>query len=290
MSEERRIFGEESQLRVACCQINPKIGDKTENLQSTLDWIKKSVERNAELIILPELCTSGYVFNSREEAYSLAEPVPGGESIKAWEKAAKNHKIYLVAGLAEEENYRLFNTAVLIGPDGYIGKYRKLHLWYEENLFFEEGDSRLPLFYTPWGRIGMMVCYDMWFPEVARIYAIRGADILVIPTNWPEPRGDGEIPDITDKILISQAHLNGIYIAACDRIGSERGIAFKGRSIIVNPDGKVKAGPGSSEKEELMMANCNLSDSRNKRKSKYNDTMNDRRVDVYNLNLAYDEK
>ncbi|MFP3951534.1 MAG: nitrilase family protein [Candidatus Bathyarchaeia archaeon] len=286
---DERIFGEESLAKISCCQMKPEIGDRVGNLESALDWIKASVEEGGDLIILPELCISGYVFNSREEAYSLAEAVPGGESIKTLEDAANEHQVHIVAGLAEEEDSCIYNTAVLVGPDGYIGKYRKLHLWYEEHLFFEEGDLGLPVFYTPWGRIGLMVCYDMWFPEISRIYAAMGADLLVVPTNWPEPRDIGGITDITDKLLITQAHMNSVYIAACDRVGYERGVTFKGRSIIIDPSGEVVAGPGSSDSEEIIMSDCNLSDSRNKRKSRYNDALKDRRIDVYDKFLGYHE-
>jgi predicted amidohydrolase len=128
-----------------------------------------------------------------------------------------------------------------------------------------------------------MVCYDMWFPEIIRLYSINGVDAILIPTNWPVSKKENSIEDITDKILISHAHMNGVFIAACDHIGVERGVTFKGRSIIINPDGKVLAGPAGRDTEEIISAECNLVDSRKKSSSSLNNIMGDRRNDIYIL-------
>jgi predicted amidohydrolase len=280
-----RITGEESIINVACCQIEPKIGMADENLDKTLSWIKKAAAEGANLIILPELCVSGYVFNSRVEAFQNAEAVPGGKSVNSWVELASQHDIYLVAGIAEKHCSSLYNTSVLIGPAGYIGKYRKLHLWFEEKLFFEPGDLGLPLFKVPFGRLGMMVCYDMWFPEISRIYSTMGADIITIPTNWP--KYEHSIVGITDKIIVSQSHMNGVFIAACDRVGKERDVEFLGRSIITSNAGNVLSGPASATAEEIIMSRCNISDSRIKRSNKLNDRFGDRRTDVYDKTLGY---
>ncbi|MFC1803820.1 nitrilase-related carbon-nitrogen hydrolase [Thermoproteota archaeon] len=285
MSDSNGIFGNKSSINVACCQIEPKIGDTDVNIENTLSWIEKAASVGSKLIILPELCVSGYVFNTRNEAFQNAEKVPGGRSIKSWEEVANQNDVYLVAGVAEVQNSILYNTSVLIGPSGYIGKYRKLHLWFEEKLFFEQGDMGLPLFKLPFGRLAMMVCYDMWFPEVARIYASMGADIITIPTNWPKKRT--ELTDITDNLIISQSHMNGVFIAASDRVGYERGIRFHGRSIITSNRGVVLGGPASETSEELIIAKCNLSDSRVKQSNRLNNIFGDRRGDIYDLTLGY---
>jgi predicted amidohydrolase len=168
-----------------------------------------------------------------------------------------------------------------------LGKYRKLHLWNEEKLFFEPGDLGLPLFHTPMGRLGMLICNDMWFPEIPRIYALLGADLLAIPTNWPWQRKSNENADITDKLLVSHAHLNGVYIAACDIVGFERGTRFKGRSIIISNNGDILAGPASGEDEEIIKAECNIIDSRRKQRSGLDDLFGDRRTDIYDRLLGY---
>lgn len=287
MISDERIIGEESLLEVACCQIEPRIGLIDENLEKTLLWIDKAASVGSNLIVLPELCVSGYVFKSRTEAFENAEVVPKGRAIFAWEEIAKQLDIYIVAGIAEKQGSTLYNTSVLIGPDGYIGKYRKLHLWFEEKLFFEPGDLGLPLFKVPFGRLGMMICYDMWFPEVSRIYTSMGADLLVIPTNWPIGEDPNGLVDITDNLIISHSHINGVFIAACDRVGEERSIKFKGRSIITSNTGEVLNGPASATCEEIVNARCNLSDSRIKQKNKLNNILLDRRTDIYNQTLGY---
>jgi predicted amidohydrolase len=284
---DERILGYESQVDLACLQIEPKVGMMEENLEKTLVWIERASSLGNKILVLPELCVSGYVFNSRAEAFELSEGVPGGKSIDAWEESAIQNNIYIVAGIAEKQGSSLYNSSVLIGPEGYIGKYRKLHLWFEENLFFEPGNMGLPIFNLPFGRMGMMVCYDMWFPEVPRILSLRGADLIVIPTNWPYGKDPKKLLDITDSLIKSHSHINGVFIAACDRVGMERGVKFKGRSIITSHTGEVLEGPASAVKEEMVIAKVNLSDSRIKQRNKINNHLRDRRRDIYDEILGY---
>ena len=110
--------------------------------------------------------------------------MPAGETTAAWSEAARRHNIYIVAGIAERAGGALYNSAVVLGPSGYIGTFRKVHLWAAENLFFEPGDLGFPVFKTPIGRIGVAICYDGWFPETFRLQALQGADIVCVPTNW----------------------------------------------------------------------------------------------------------
>jgi predicted amidohydrolase len=125
----------------------------------------------------------------------------------------------------------------------------------------------------------------MWFPEVARIYALKGADIITIPTNWPKVKT--ESTGITDNLIISQSHMNGVFIAACDRIGNERDVIFRGRSIITSNRGDVIAGPASENLEEIIMAKCNLSEARVIQSNRLNNIFSDRRRDVYDLSIIY---
>ncbi len=281
--ENLRTTERERVTRIACLEIEPKITALDENLEKTLSFIEKAASQGANLIILPELCVSGYVFNSRAEAYGCSEMIPSGDSIKAWERICKEKGIFLIAGIAERENDALYNSSVYIGPDGYIGKYRKLHLWYEEKFFFEPGNLGLPLFNSQIGRVAMMICYDMWFPEVSRIHSLNGADLLAIPTNWPEYPRLERVQEITDKILVTHSYLNGVFTAACDRVGTERGTKFKGRSIITGIDGSILAGPASDNKEEIIIAECKLINSRIKSLNNLNNIIWDRRDDVYSL-------
>jgi len=279
----------ESPLKVACCQIEPKIGYKEENVEKTLRFIDEAVRKGAGMVVLPELANTGYVFRTRKEARALAEYVPDGPTIRAWEAVAKEHGIFVAAGITEKEEDKLYNTGAFFGPDGYIGKYRKLHLWYKEKLFFEPGDIGLPIFNTDFGRAAMMICYDMWFPEVPRIYAIQGADVLLNMTNWvasAESRPEEE--KVTVAVCMANSNMNAVFIASADRIGVERGQPFLGCSCITDPSGVALAGPASRDKEEIVVAECNLSEAR-KRKSRtrLNFTMLDRRTDLYDVLLGY---
>ncbi len=279
----------ESLVRVACCQLEPRVGCKEENVEKTLRFVEEAVKEGAEVVVLPELANTGYVFETRREAFGLSEPVPEGPTTEAWEETAKEHGIYIAAGIAEREGHSLYNTGVLLGPEGYLGKYRKLHLWYREKLFFEPGDLGLPVFNTEIGRLAMMICYDMWFPEVARIYAVQGVDLLLNITNWVaarEPRGEERV---TMAICMGQSHVNSVFMAAADRVGVERGQAFLGHSLITAPTGLPIAGPASRDREEIIIAECNLSEARKaKRKTRLNFTMLDRRIDIYDVLLGYE--
>jgi predicted amidohydrolase len=272
-----------SRIGVACVQMEPVVGSKAANLEKSLALIGQAADKGATLIVLPELANSGYVFETREEAFALSEPVPGGESCHAWEKVARERKLYIVAGICERDGTRLFNSAVVIGPEGYIGTFRKVHLWGEENLFFEPGDRGFPVFQTPIGRIGVGICYDGWFPETYRLCALQGADIVCVPTNWVPIPGQAEGREAMANILcMAAAHSNSIFIAAADRIGTERGQPFVGQSLIVSYTGWPVAGPASRDREEIVYAEVDLGEARRKRNwNAFNQVLRDRRTDVY---------
>lgn len=286
MSEEKK----ESLVKIACCQIEPKVGLKEQNVKKTLDYIRKAVDEEANLILLPELSNTGYVFNTRSEAYELAEKIPEGETTQTWVEYAEKHGVYIAAGVAERDGDNLYNSSMLMGPEGFIGNYRKLHLWNREKLFFEPGDLGLPVYNTPIGRLGMYICYDMWFPEMTRIYALQGVDLILNVTNWVASEKPSEDSRLTETVCVSNAYMNAVFIAAADRIGVERGQPFLGRSMIVSPSGEVLGGPASYDSEEIVYAKCNLSEARlRKRKTRLNHVILDRRTDVYDALLGYGE-
>jgi predicted amidohydrolase len=281
----------ESVVKIACCQIEPTIGEKEENVEKTLRFAGEAARSGADVILLPELANTGYMFGTKEDAFRLAEVVPGGETTKKWEEFAQDQGVYLAAGIAEREGYRLYNSSVLIGPEGYVGSYRKLHLWNREKLFFEPGDLGLQVFHTPIGRMGMIICYDMWFPELIRIHGLQGADLILNVTNWVAGSQEERDSRVTEAVCVAQAHLSSVFMAAADRIGVERGQPFLGRSMIVSPTGEVLAGPASFDKEEIISAECNLIEARTKkRKTRLNHVFHDRRIDVYDALLGYDEE
>jgi predicted amidohydrolase len=270
-------------MRIAVGQFEPRIGEKLENVARTLELIDEAAGRGAELIVLPELCNSGYMFASQEEAESLAEPVPDGPTVTAWLERCATHGIVLVAGIAERDGDVLYNSAVVLAPDGYIGTFRKLHLWNEENRWFAKGDRGVPVFETPVGRIATIVCYDGWFPECYRLAALGGADIVCIPTNWVPIPGQAEgQPAMATILCQAAAHSNSIVVAAADRIGVERGQPFIGQSVIVSHTGWPLSGPASVDGAELLVADVDLDVARSARKwNSFNDPLRDRRPDAY---------
>ena len=280
----------ESKVRIACLQMRPHIGDKDENVARSLAMIDEAAEAGANLVVLPELCNSGYVFATRGEAFKLAEEIGNGPTSREWSAAAERHGLHIVAGIAERDGSVLYNSAVVIGPQGVIGKYRKNHLWAAENLFFEPGNLGVPVFHTDIGRIAVAICYDIWFPEIFRLAALQGADILCVPTNWvPMPEQPKGLPKMANILAIGGAHSNSMFVAAADRVGEERGQPFIGNSLIVSHTGWPVAGPASDDQEEMIIAEVNLSDARRKRNwNDFNQVMRDRRTDLYAEALGAD--
>lgn len=279
---------DEASVKIACAQMEPVVGMKDENLRRSIEMIEEAAGNGASLVVLPELCNSGYVFETREEAFALSEEVPGGPTSRAWSEVAAKHGLHIVAGINERDGDALYNSSVIIGPHGYVGTFRKLHLWNEENLFFEPGNLGFPVFKTPIGRIGTFICYDGWFPESYRLCALQGADIICIPTNWvPIPGQDKDREAMANILVMAAAHSNSVFVAAADRVGTERAQPFIGQSLIASYTGWPIAGPASADKEEIIYAEANLADARRKRNwNEYNQVLRDRRSDVYDEMLG----
>ena len=279
---------DEAAVRIACIQMEPIVGEKDRNVRRSIEMIEEAVGKGATLIVLPELCNSGYVFDTREEAFALSEEIPAGPTCQAWAGVASKHGLHIVAGIDERDGDALYNSSVVIGPHGYVGTFRKVHLWNEENLFFEPGNLGFPVFKTPIGRIGTFICYDGWFPESYRLCALQGADIVCVPTNWvPIPGQDENREAMANILVMAAAHSNSLFVAAADRIGTERQQPFIGQSIIVSYTGWPVGGPASPDKEEIIYADANLSDARRKRNwNEYNQVLRDRRTDLYNEMLG----
>lgn len=275
-------------LMVASIQMEPRVGRKSENLAHSVELIERAAARGATLVVLPELANTGYAFADRAEALALAEPVPDGPSTQAWMDVARRCRVHLVAGMAERAQERLYNAAVVLGPDGYLGTYRKLHLWGRENLFFAPGDSGLPVFETEWGRLGVLICYDGWFPETYRLLAMQGADVVAVPTNWVPMAGQpADRPAMANTLTMAHAHSNALSIVCASRTGSERGQPFIGQSLIVGAQGWPLAGPASAQAEEILYARLDLQAARRGRQlNAFNHVLGDRRSDIYDAMLG----
>jgi predicted amidohydrolase len=274
---------QESRMRVACLQMEPRIGQVQANVARSLELVAHAAAAGVRLAVLPELCNTGYVFETREEALGLSEEVPGGPTCDAWIAAARAHSMFIVAGITEFEGGKLYNSAALVGPQGHIGTYRKNHLWGAENTIFEPGNLGVPVFDIGAGRIACAICYDIWFPEIFRLAALQGADMLCVATNWvPMPAQPGNLPMMANILAMGGAHSNSMFVAAADRIGVERGQPFLGSSLIVSHTGWPLAGPASPDQEEMLIADIDLADARrNRNLTDFNERLRDRRTDMY---------
>jgi 5-aminopentanamidase len=278
--------------RVACAQIAPLVGDTRFNRRVTRDAIREAVSGGARLIVLPELATSGYAFESLEEARATAQP-PDGPALSDWATEAARGDAVVVGGFCElGDDDTLYNSAAIVDATGTIAVYRKVHLWGEEKRVFGPGDICSPVFETRVGRVGVGICYDVYFAEVTRGLALQGADIIALPTNAPRrmpadggvarpPAAGGYLSPIQISIYVATAHINHVFFAACDRCGDERGIEWVGASLISDETGWVLAGPPPGYGPGMLFADCDLERARDKQLGPVNHTLGDRRPELY---------
>ncbi len=226
--------------RVAFFQQQVLRKNKAENLKKIVKVLKQAV---VDILVLPELCTTGYLYESKAEALAYAEAIPGGPTTNSLIEIAKTYSCAIVAGVAEEENGELFNSVVVVDRNGYVGKYRKIHLTRYEKKFFSRGHER-PVFNVAGIRLGVQVCYDLWFPEMSRELVLQGADLLCVLANFGAAT--------TQEIARVRALENRTALVLCNRIGFEQeadmDAEFIGKSLIVNPDGQMLA-EGEEQKE-----------------------------------------
>lgn len=255
-------------MRVGFFQFNPKLGDITHNLNRI--ETRLSAVRNLDLIVLPELCNSGYNFSNRNEALRFSEPVPGGETTQSWIKLCRKKRFYLVGGINEFDRGKIYNSAILISPSGYIGKFRKLHLFYNEKKFFQPGNLGLPVFKVKGVKLGILICFDWQFPEAWRILALKGAQIICHPSNLI-------IPKLSYRALQGHALVNRVFVITANRIGTERGLKFIGNSTIWNPRGEILA-QATPNREEVKVIEINPAEARNKFATPKNHIFADMRI------------
>lgn len=262
--------------RVVCHQLAPRVGEPDANRAMALEAIAAGARDGADVIVLPELTSSGYMFDSAQEAAALA--IDAGDPLLVQWGAAGGGAV-VIAGFCERgDDGNVYNSAAVTGPGGVLGVYRKVHLWDREKLWFTPGQAPPRVFDTPAGRIGVLVCYDLEFPEMTRMLALAGAELIAIPTNWPlVPRPDGErAPEVV--IAMGAARVNRVAIACCDRTGIERGQDWNGGTSIVDQDGWVRAaqaGVGAAA------ADLDLARSHDKRFTELADAFADRRPELY---------
>ena len=263
-------------MKAGFFQFAPVFGDIRLNVEKALDGL--SSEKSV-LVVLPELFNTGYQFTSKEEVRELSEAVPSGFTTAQLAGFSKKNNIYIAAGLAERDGGSFYNSAVLTGPEGFIGSYRKTHLFHEEKLWFSPGDTGFRVWNTPIGNIGIMICFDWFFPESARTLALRGAEIIAHPSNLVLPY----CPDA----MVTRCLENRVFAITANRIGSEqRGdrekLTFIGTSQITSPGGEILC-RASRDGEESGNAEIDIREAGNKDLNRFNNLFKDRREDLYGI-------
>ena len=260
-------------VKVAFGQMRPVLLDPEANYSRAERLVAEAAENEVRLIVLPELFDTGYNFKNRAEVEEVASPIPDGKTTRFLVRLARRYRIFIIAGTAEKDRFgRLYNSAVIVGPTGYIGRYRKVHLFAREKEFFEPGNLGFEVFNLGFVRVGVMICFDWFFPESARTLALKGAEIIAHPANLVMPYAPRAMP--------IRALENRVYTITADRVGEERGLRFIGRSQINSPLAETLV-EGSEDGEEIGIADIDLSLARNKRLNDYNDVFRDRRPEYY---------
>jgi len=267
---------------VGACQIGLAVGEVAANRAAAAAVIGEAARRGAELVVLPELCDSGYVFTGEAEARALAAPAADSPTLREWQELAGRYGTTIAGGFCElGDDGLVYNSAAVVGRDGVLAVYRKAHLWDAEKLVFTPGDAPPPVVGLPFGRVGLMICYDLEFPEWVRLPALAGADLIAAPVNWPAmPVPAGERPCDVVRVQ-ADACVNGVFVAVADRCRAERGVSWVGGSVIVGPDGYPLAGPATAGSQVILVADCELARARNKQISTHNDVLADRRPPLY---------
>jgi len=261
-------------MRVGIYQSHPKFG----NVEANIEQVFKDLPSGAaDLWVLPELFNTGYQFVSEDEVADLAEEIPGGRTCQAMISLAARLGAALVFGMAERAQNECYNAAAVVGPQGFMGVYRKIHLFSEEKRFFRPGNTDFRVFDVGEARVGVMICFDWIFPESARVLSLLGADIICHPSNLVLPH--------CQKAMVTRSLENGIYTATANRVGTEaRGgkepLCFTGKSQILDPGGQVMAHLGEEEKE-WAVAEMDVGKARNKKITPNNDRLGDRRPNLY---------
>ena len=210
------------------------LGQPEANLQAMLAKLNETAAAGAKLTVFPECALSGYCFNSVEEAMPHAQTLPG-PATERFASMCQELGVFAVFGLLEKEGDRLFNATALVGPSGLIGTYRKVHLPYLGiDMKTTYGDRPFTVFEIDGVKVGMLICYDAAFPEATRSLALLGADLIVLPTNWP-PGAEC----VAEHTLNTRAMENAVFFMAVNRVGEERGFPFIGRSRICGPSGTI---------------------------------------------------
>jgi predicted amidohydrolase len=262
-------------MKIGFVQFAPALGHPEATMQAIDRLIPRAA--GAGLVVLPELCNSGYNFQSAEQAWQTSEEVDDSIFLGYVASLCQEHGFHIVVGFNERAGDRLYNSAVLVGPHGYVGRYRKLHLFMNEKDFFQPGDEGLPVFDIGACRLGMLVCFDWIFPEAWRVLALKGADIICHPSNLV-------LPGLAQRAVPIRALTDRVYVITANRIGTEDDLTFTGMSTVANPNGDILAQASPTE-EVVSLVEVDVTLARDKKITPRNDLFADRRPDMYRLLL-----
>jgi len=251
-------------MRVGFVQLNSKLLDVEGNVDASLRLIGR---KRTDLIVLPELFNTGYNFRNRGEVAGVAEPVPEGATTQALKEFSKRDGAMVVAGVAERKGRSLYNSAVVLKDGKYMGTYRKVHLFHNEKKFFKPG-----LEFKVFGKVGVMECFDWYFPESARSLMLKGAEVIAHPSNL--------VLSNCPEAMKTRALENRVYAVTADRVGMERGLRYTGQSEIVDPRGRIIY-RASATKEECVVRKIDLAMARNKNVTPRNNLLTDRVPKAY---------
>jgi predicted amidohydrolase len=266
--------------KIAVAQIDITLSDRARNLARMLEVLRETASQGAKITVFPEAALAGYCYDALEQARAQAETIPG-PSTEQFAKVCRELDVFAIYGMIEVDGDRTFNACALVGPGGVVGSYRKVHLpFLGMDRFLTPGDRPFAVQDAGGIRIGMHICYDGGFPEPARVMSLLGADLLVLPTNWP-PGSEC----MAASAVNTRAMENNVYFASCNRVGEERGFRFIGQSKICDPRGRVLA-EAPHDREEILYAEIDVDFARQKKivrvpKLHEIDRMNDRRPEFY---------
>lgn len=260
-------------MRVGFVQFEPVFGQKEANIKKATQMIDKI---DADLLVLPELCFTGYLFKDKDELESLAEKIPDGPTTRHFLNLAKEKKLGIVFGMAERDDDNLYNSACMVTPDGEFFLYRKLHLFVEEKNLFNPGDKKLFVFEFKETKVGLMICFDWIFPEVMRILSLKGAQIICHPSNL--------VLSHCQDVMVTRCLENRVFAITTNRTGKEKRdekeLCFTGSSQVVDPSGNVIT-KASSGHEEARVVEIDPDLAKDKKFTPQNDLWEDRRIDFY---------
>lgn len=264
---------------IGLVQFAPKIRDNLYNKKRSIELISEAIQKKANLIVLPELANSGLIFTDQEDAYRHSETLES-EIVTEWKKLSRENDAYIVAGFNERVGNECYNSALLIGPEGIIDTYRKIHLvgWVEGE-YFKKTKQMPKVYELPFAKIGIQICYDVWFPEISRWHALQGAELICVPSNWfATPDGiayDRHGLAGPHYLMKASSIANNVAFANASRVGKEGTTDYIGGSCVIDKNGQILNDLASEEKEEVKIITMSIE----KEITRY--YFNDLRKDIY---------